>query len=94
MGWQAMTSAPRDGQRFVAGLWIGQGASARFEMHIIRAGLRGEGVHPEDDRGWTWMDYTHWMPLPIPSAPTTKPVGEPVRGGAAVPPMHKAYGLD
>ncbi|WP_375465200.1 hypothetical protein [uncultured Methylobacterium sp.] len=94
MSWQPMTSAPRDGQRFVAGLWVGQGAAARFEMHIIRADLRGEGVHPGDDRGWAWADYTHWMALPIPLSPTTKAVQDTRRSKATVPPMHKAYGLE
>ena len=92
MSWQPMASAPRDGQRFVAGLWIGAGATAQFEMHIIRATQRGDGIHPDDDRGWSWSDYSHWMPLPIPSA-SAGTVGGIATQKAAVPAMHKAYGL-
>ena len=92
MSWQAMASAPRDGQRFVAGLWVGLGASLRFEMHIIRAAQSGDGVHPDDDCGWAWSDYSHWMPLPVPSAPGLR-AAEATRHTVAVPPMHKAYGL-
>ncbi|MCJ2039242.1 hypothetical protein MKK55_09850 [Methylobacterium sp. J-059] len=94
VSWQSMKSAPRDGQRFVAGLWIEKGAAAQFEMHIIRADMRGKGVHPEDDRGWSWNDYTHWMPLPIPARSGTS--DRLALGGKSVTPpmMHRAYGVD
>jgi hypothetical protein len=92
--WQGMKTAPRDGQRFVAGLWIGQGAAAKFEMHIIRADIRGEGVHPEDDRGWSWNDYTHWISLTVPSRPGSSERTTPGGKSATPPPMHRAYGVD
>ena len=93
MSWQGMKSAPRDGQRFVAGLWIGLGSAAKFEMHIIRADIRGMGVHPEDDRGWSWNDYTQWMPLPVPAQPGSS--DRPASAGKGVtPPMtHRVHPL-
>lgn len=88
-----MTSAPRDGQRFVAGLWIacGDNPSVRyFEMHIVRADERGAGIHPDFDHGWNWHDYTHWLPLALPSATSQ----ETSRGSPrSASPMEKAYGV-
>ena len=87
MNWRPMMSAPRDGQRFVAGLWVGQNVgragSMRFEMHIIRADDRGRHVHPDDDHGWSWDDYTHWMALPDP------PLLSPKNEGACDPKLQK-----
>lgn len=93
MSWQPMTTAPRDGQRFVAGLWIGHDHTARFEMHIVRADPRGEGLHPDADRGWAWTDYTHWMRLPIPLAASSGPAEAARPQDAAAPAIHRAYGV-
>lgn len=93
MSWQAMSSAPRDGRRFVAGLWIGQGPTARFEMHIIRSdGQRGR-VHPDDDHGWDWADYTHWLALPVPSDDPPHAAQESDHPHTPPDRIHRAYGV-
>ena len=81
-----METAPRDGRPFVAGLWVGEATTARFVMHIIRADPHGHGVHPEDDQGWAWSDYTHWSPLPA-TPERSSQLGRRVRSALASAPM-------
>lgn len=88
-----MASAPRDGQRFVAGLWVTPSddpGTRYFEVHIVRADERGTRIHPDFDRGWDWHDYTHWLPLPLPSAADEVASSEPPRPTS---PMERAYGV-
>lgn len=93
MVWKPMVSAPLDGRRFVAGLWVGQGSAARFEMHIIRADMQPYRVHPDDDHGWAWSDYTHCLELPLPSAAGTAEAGIADAADGMPTPMQRAYGV-
>lgn len=89
--WQPMSRAPRDGRRFVAGLWVG--GTGHFAMHIIRADGQGGGVHPDDDRGWGWADYTHCLPLPAAPADALASPTMPERTTVSSSPMERAFGV-
>lgn len=93
MAWKPMSRAPLDGRRFVAGLWIGQGSAAQFEMHIIRAGMHHHSVHPDDDRGWAWREYTHCLELPLPSEAGPAVAGAADASRGTPTPMQWAYGV-
>ena len=67
MEWQPIETAPKDGSQFIGGLYVRCWNHARdtarleWEQHVI-----SYNNDEEMDCGWSFNDFTHWMPLPPP----------------------------
>lgn len=69
MNWQPISSAPRDGQRFLATLRVHHakdGSFSHHDMHVIAVDDETGEIDPDFDQGWGIEDYEFWMPLPAP----------------------------
>ena len=73
LAWQDISSAPKDGTEHLRGLFVHNKSTGKtvFEQHlgwITDDGSFGDENSPEF--GWEAEDYTHWMPKPLPPAPS------------------------
>lgn len=67
--WQPIETAPKDGTNFLAAIEVQNNKTGDlwWEQHVICVDEDGD-IPVDIERGWSFADYTHWMPLP--KAPT------------------------
>ena len=77
--WQPISTAPRDGTPFFAGLWVehsrnGVKVSTTWESFYVWCDDETGEFHRDCDPGWGIEDFSHWVPAQkLPPAPERAP---------------------